>query len=97
MQHHLGLIDNELNMISNQYYAYIILYAKKDLVINNSINELENISDRPTIGDYIKKDMPLFTINLYSNDKDDILFKIKNRIISAMKIIDCYNTQLEYE
>ena len=84
-------------MISNQYYAYIILYAKKDLVINNSINEIENISDRPTIGDYIKKDMPLFTINLYSNDKDDILFKIKNRIISAMKIIDCYNTQLEYE
>ena len=41
--------------------------------------------------------MPLFTINLYSNDKDAILFKIKNRIISAMKIIDCYNTQLEYE
>ena len=54
-------------------------------------------SDRPTIGDSIKKDMPLFTINLYSNDKDDILFKIKNRIISAMKIIDCYNIQLEYE
>jgi predicted ATP-grasp superfamily ATP-dependent carboligase len=97
MHHHLGLIDNELNMISNQYYAYIILYAKKDLVISDSISELENISDRPAIGDFVKKDMPLFTINLHSNDKDDILFKIKNRIISAMKIIDCYNTQLEYE
>ena len=84
-------------MISNQYYAYIILYAKKDLIISDSISELENISDRPAIGDFVKKDMPLFTINLYSNDKDDILFKIKNRIISAMKIIDCYNTQLEYE
>ena len=97
MHHHLGLIDDELNMISNQYYAYIILYAKKDLIISDSISELENISDRPAIGDFVKKDMPLFTINLHSNDKDDLLFKIKNRIISAMKIIDCYNTELEYE
>ena len=97
MHHHLGLINNEVNMINNQYHAYIILYAKKDLIISDSISELENISDRPAIGDFVKKDMPLFTINLHSNDKDDILFKIKNRIISAMKIIDCYNTQLEYE
>jgi methenyltetrahydromethanopterin cyclohydrolase len=97
MHHHLGLISNKVKMVSDQYYAYIILYAKKDLVISDSINELDNISDRPTIGDFIKKDMPLFTINLHSYQKDDLLSKIKNRIMSAMKIIDCYNTELEYE
>jgi hypothetical protein len=41
--------------------------------------------------------MPLFTININSEQKDDLIFKIKNRIMSAMEIIDCYNTQLEYE
>ena len=97
MHHHLGFMDNDINIISNKYYAYIILYAKKDLIIDESINKLENINDKPKIGDFIKKDMPLFTINIYSEQKDDLLFKIKNRIMSAMEIIDCYNTQLEYE
>ena len=41
--------------------------------------------------------MPLFTINVYSVQKDDLLVKIKNRIMSAIEIIDCYNTQLDYE
>tara|TARA_B100001564_G_scaffold359731_1_gene382659 strand:- start:506 stop:1585 length:1080 start_codon:yes stop_codon:yes gene_type:complete len=97
MHHHLGLINNEMKMISNQYYAYIILYAKKDLVIDDSINKLQDLTDKPIIGTFIKKDMPLFTINIHSNQKDDLMVKIKKRIISAMEIIDCYNTQLEYE
>ena len=97
MHHHLGFMDNDINIISNKYYAYIILYAKNDLIVDESINKLENISDKPKIGDCIKKDMPLFTINIYSQQKDDLLFKIKKRIMSAMEIIDCYNTQLEYE
>ena len=97
MHHHVGFMDNDINIISNKYYAYIILYAKKDLIVDESINKLDNISDKPKIGDCIKKDMPLFTINIYSEQKDDLMFKIKNRIMSAMKIIDCYNTQLEYE
>ena len=71
--------------------------AKKILIVDESINKLDNISDKPKIGDCIKKDMPLFTINIYSEQKDDLMSKIKNRIMSAMKIIDCYNTQLEYE
>jgi predicted ATP-grasp superfamily ATP-dependent carboligase len=90
-------MDNDINIISNKYYAYIILYAKNDLIVDESINKLENISDKPKIGNCIMKDMPLFTINVYSQQKDDLLFKIKNRILSAMEIIDCYNTQLDYE
>ena len=97
MHHHLGFIDNDINTISNQYYAHIILYARKDLIIDDAINKLENISDKPKIGDLIKKDMPLFTINIHASHKSDLLCKIKNRIMSAMEIIDCYNTQLEYE
>jgi predicted ATP-grasp superfamily ATP-dependent carboligase len=97
MHHHLGLMDSDIKIISNDYYAYIILYAKNDTIIDESINKLENISDKPEIGDHIKKDMPLLTINIHSNKKDDLLFKIKKRIMSAMEIIDCYNTQLEYE
>ena len=62
-----------------------------------NINNIKDISDRPQIGEIIKKNMPILTLNITSHNKDNLLKKIKNRIKSAMKIIDCYNIELEYE
>ena len=97
MNYHVGLTSGKMISINNDYHAYIILYAKNDLVVNESINKIKNKSDTPILGETIKKNMPILTINLKSNDKKKLLLKIKDRIKSAMKIIDCYNIDLEYE
>ena len=41
--------------------------------------------------------MPVITLNMKADNQDDLYKTIKRRIKSAMEIIDCYNTQLEYE
>ena len=97
MQHHMSLASEKLISISNEYFAYIILFAKNDYVANELIYNVKDISDLPDLGDKIKKNMPILTLNFKSNDKKKLLIKIKDRIKSAMKIIDCYNTDLEYE
>jgi len=97
MYHHVGLTSKKLLSINDDYHAYIILYAKNDIVIDESINNIEDIADTPVPGETFKKNMPVLTLNLKSNNKHKLMIKIKKRIKSAMKIIDCYNTQLEYE
>ncbi len=97
MENHIGLTSEKIELYSNNYHAYIILYAKNDLVFNESINDIKDISDTPTIGESFKKNMPILTLNIRSHDKYELMSKIKNRIKSAMKIIDCYNIDLEYE
>ena len=86
-----------LDIKSNDYFAYIILYAKNDLVVDKCIGSIEDVSDTPNIGQVIKKDMPIMTLNIRANNQYNLYKEIKRRIISAMKIIDCYNTQLDYE
>ena len=86
-----------LNLKSNDYFSYIILYAKNDLVVDRRISSIEDVSDTPYIGQTIKKDMPIMTLNIRANNQHNLFKEIKRRIISAMKIIDCYNTQLDYE
>ena len=86
-----------LNLKSNDYFSYIILYAKNDLVVDRRISSIEDVSDTPNIGQAIKKDMPIMTLNIRANNQHNLFKEIKRRIISAMKIIDCYNTQLDYE
>ena len=97
MCHHIGLASEKLMSVSNKYYAYIILFAKNDYMADESIYKIKDISDIPVPGVTVKKNMPILTLNFKSNDKDKIIIKIKERIKSAMKIIDCYNTELEYE
>ena len=97
MHHHIGLTSEKLLSINNKYYAYIVLFAKNDYVVDESIYNLKDISDTPALGELIKKNMPILTLNFKSNDKNKILIKIKDRIKSAMEIIDCYNVDLEYE
>ncbi|GIR42742.1 MAG: hypothetical protein CM15mP53_06580 [Ectothiorhodospiraceae bacterium] len=72
-------------------------YAKNDLVVDRRISSIEDVSDTPNIGQAIKKDMPIMTLNIRANNQHNLFKEIKRRIISAMKIIDCYNTQLDYE
>ena len=86
-----------LDLKSNDYFSYIILYAKNDLVVDKRIGSIEDVSDVPNIGKAIKKDMPIMTLNIRANNQYNLYKEIKRRIISAMKIIDCYNTQLDYE
>jgi len=86
-----------LDIKSNDYFAYIILYAKNDFVVDKCIGFIEDVSDTPNIGQVIKKDMPIMTLNIRANNQYNLYKEIKRRIISAMKIIDCYNTQLDYE
>ena len=86
-----------LDIKSNDYFSYIILYAKNDLVVDKCIGSIEDVSDTPNIGQVIKKDMPIMTLNIRANNQHNLYKEIKRRIISAMKIIDCYNTQLDYE
>ena len=86
-----------LDIKSNDYFSYIILYAKNDLVVDKCIGSIEDVSDTPNIGQVIKKDMPIMTLNIIANNQYNLYKEIKRRIISAMKIIDCYNTQLDYE
>ena len=97
MHHHIGLVSEELVSINSEYHAYIILFAKNDYVADKSIYNIKDISDAPVLGETIKKNMPILTLNFRSNDKNKIMIKIKDRIKSAMEIIDCYNTELEYE
>jgi len=97
MHHHIGLTSGKLLSINNKYFAYIVLFAKNDYVVDESIYNLKDISDTPALGELIKKNMPILTLNFKSNDKNKILIKIKDRIKSAMEIIDCYNVDLEYE
>jgi len=97
MHHHIGLVSEELTSVSSKYYAYIILFAKNDYVADRLIYNIQDISDVPILGETIKKNMPILTLNFRSNDKSKIKIKIKDRIKSAMEIIDCYNTELEYE
>ena len=96
MQHHLGLL-NKYSIKNNNNYAYIIFYAKKDIIINESIKNIKDVSDTPRIGELIKKDSPIFTLNVHTDKLNNIKDEAKNRINSVMKMIDCYNTQLEYE
>ena len=86
-----------LDIKSNDYFSYIILYAKNDLVVDERIGSIEDISDTPNIGQVIKKDMPIMTLNIRASNQQNLYKETKRRIISAMKIIDCYNTQLDYE
>ena len=44
MYHHVGLTSKKLLSINDDYHAYIILYAKNDIVIDESINNIEDIS-----------------------------------------------------
>ena len=97
MKYHCDLTDVNLKINNYKYYSYIFLYAKNELQVDKSINNIKDISDRPQIGEIIKKNMPILTLNITSHNKDNLLKKIKNRIKSAMKIIDCYNIELEYE
>jgi len=97
IHHHVGLISEKLLSVSNEYYAYITLFAKNDYVADETIFKIKDISDIPILGETIKKNMPILTLNFKSNDKTKIMTKIKKRIKSAMKIIDCYNIELEYE
>ena len=97
MNYHLGLSSEKLEPVSNDYYAYIILYARNDLVIDESIKSLEDISDIPISGETFKKNMPILTLNIHACDKNKLVFEIKERIKSAMKIIDCYNIDLDHE
>ena len=97
MHHHVGITSENLLSISDKYYAYIVLFAKKDYVVDKAIFKIKDISDIPKTGETIKKNMPIMTLNFQSNDRKKIMIKIKDRIKSAMEIIDCYNTQLEYE
>jgi hypothetical protein len=53
---------------------------------------------KPKIGELIKKDSCLYLpINIHSNKQNNLIDEVKVRINSVMEIIDCYNTQLEYE
>ena len=88
---------NVLDIKSNDYFSYIILYAKNDLIVDKWISSIKDVSDTPNIGQVIKKDMPIMTLNIRANNQHNLYKEIKRRIISAMKIIDCYNTQLDYE
>lgn len=96
MYNHLG-ISSEYSVINNDNFAYIIFYAKEDIIIDESIKYIKGMSDMPRIGEMIKKDSPIFTINIQANKKYNLIDELKIRINSVMKIIDCYNTQLEYE
>jgi predicted ATP-grasp superfamily ATP-dependent carboligase len=96
MYNHLGISD-DYSLSNNHCYAYVIFYAKKDIIIDESIRYINDISDSPKIGELIKKDAPIFTVNIHSNKQNNLIDEVKVRINSVMEIIDCYNTQLEYE
>ena len=96
MSNHLSFTDN-VTQKSNDYFSYIILYAKKDIVIDNRIKNIPDITDLPEIGEVIRKDSPILTLNIQADNPRELYQEINSRIMCAMKIIDCYNTQLEYE
>ena len=96
MSNHM-MLSNTLDIKSMHYHSYIILYAKNDIKVDDKIQTLPDVSDIPDIGHVIKKDMPIITLNIKADNQDDLYKIIKRRIKSAMEIIDCYNTQLEYE
>jgi predicted ATP-grasp superfamily ATP-dependent carboligase len=96
MHNHLGISD-DYSLSNNDCYAYVIFYAKKDIIIDESIRHINDVSDSPKIGELIKKDSPIFTVNIHSNKQNNLIDEVKVRINSVMEIIDCYNTQLEYE
>jgi predicted ATP-grasp superfamily ATP-dependent carboligase len=96
MHNHLGISD-DYSLSNNDYYAYVIFYAKKDIIIDESIRYINDVSDCPKIGELIKKDAPIFTLNIHANKQNNLIDEVKVRINSVMEIIDCYNTQLEYE
>ena len=91
------MLSNTLDIKSKDYLSYIILYAKDDIKVDKKIQTLPDVSDIPDVGQVIKKDMPVITLNMKADNQDDLYKTIKRRIKSAMEIIDCYNTQLEYE
>ena len=43
-------------------------YAKNDLVVDKRISSIEDVSDTPNIGQAIKKDMPIMTLNIRANN-----------------------------
>ena len=96
MSNHLSFTDN-VTQKSNDYFSYIILYAKKDIVIDTRIKNIPDITDLPEIGEVIRKDSPILILNIQADNPRELYQEINSRIMCAMKIIDCYNTQLEYE
>ena len=49
------------------------------------------------LDEIIKKNSPLLTLNIEASNQTALYNEINHRIMCAMKIIDCYNTQLEHE
>ena len=96
MSNHLAYED-KLSKISDDYFAYITLYAKNDIVIGKKIKTIPDISDSPKIDEFIKKNSPILTLNIEASNQRALYNEINHRIMCAMKIIDCYNTQLEHE
>ena len=96
MLNHLMYTD-KLSKMSDDYFAYIILYAKGDIIINQKIRDIPDISDSPEIDAVIKKNSPILTLNIKASNQTALHKEINQRIMCAMKIIDCYNTQLDYE
>lgn len=96
MSNHLAY-KNKLSKMSCDYFAYITLYAKNDIVIDKKFKRIPDISDSPKIDEVIKKNSPILTLNIEASNQRALHKEINQRIMCAMKIIDCYNTQLDYE
>lgn len=94
---HTDCNKDKLISKNNKYHAYIILYAKSDILIDERILNTKDAIDKPRLGEKIFRNQPILTLKISSSSKNSLQNKIKTRINCAMEFIDCYNTDLNYE